>query len=42
MRSGPSGAWIIVQAPDTNLGADELRLVLNWTQRLDSLLGAAQ
>ena len=31
-------SWMIVQTPDTNRGSDELRLVLNWTQRLESLL----
>lgn len=35
-------AWMIVQAPDTNDGADELRLVLNWTQRLESHLASAK
>ena len=34
-------SWMIVQTPDTNRGSDELRLVLNWTQRLESRLASA-
>ena len=30
----PDGRLVIVRAPDTELGSSELRLFLNWTQRL--------
>ena len=35
-------AWMIVQAPDTDSGADELRLVLNWSQRLATHMASAK
>ena len=38
MDSLPDGRLLIIRSPDTELGASELRLVLNWTQELTRLV----
>jgi hypothetical protein len=34
IESLPDGRFLVIRAPDSELGASELHLVLNWTERL--------